>query len=328
MILKDTAARMLRYVSGVHIKGDKPDIFLLSAPRSGSTWVMEIIAADRYVRACNEPFNLRKPEVVKKLGIADWDTLARAESLPRMEEYLRRLSSGGFGYTFKNLRPFMNGYHFFTNRVVFKILFACEGQISWLRETFDSPIVGLVRHPIPVSLSREELPRLTSLLEFESARFLTPVQRKYAENILQHGSLLEQAQLDWCLQNLPLLRQPELLDLMFTYEQLVLQPDLIIDRLAETLRLEDRDALCEAYNRLSGSVSKSSDASRKILLNRQQNRGSVIAKWRDTVGESQERQLMNILGELGIDAYRAGCLYPDRKYWVGDDWPPEQKQTG
>lgn len=284
---------------------------------------MEIIAADRKMRPCNEPFNLRKPEVVRRLGISNWESLASQESLPRIEEYLRRLAAGGIGYSWKNMRPFQRGYHFLTNRVVFKLLFACEERISWLRETFGANIIVLIRHPIPVSISREETPRLQALMRSETAASLTNNQRKFAEHVFEQGTQLEKAQLDWCLQNLPLLRHPDLADLLITYEQLVLQTEVIVDKVSETLNLVDNERVLEASNKLSSSVSKSSKASKKLLLDREDDQLSLIAKWRKTVSSVEEKNLMRILEEFGIDAYRYGNLLPSQEYWIGSNYPEQ-----
>jgi hypothetical protein len=286
---------------------------------------MEAIAAEDGVRPCNEPLNIRKPEVRARLRIDDWTSLVSGESLPRIERYFRALLRGGIGYSFKTPRPLQKNYHFLTDRVVLKVLFGCEDRISWLKRTFDAQVVCLVRHPIPVSISREVLPRLPALLGSEYARTLSPSQRDAAFAIFEEGSHLEKAQLDWCLQNKPLLDQFNEIDLFVTYEQLVIQPDVVVDALADTLGLRRRDEVRASLDRLSGSVSKSSDSSLKILDERKQNQLAVIAKWRRSVSAGDECRLMNVLASLDMDIYRAQSLLPSQRYWIGDSYPAESQ---
>ena len=315
--------QLLRYLSNLHLAGRKRPIFLLSTPRSGSTWLMEAIASDTGVRPCNEPLNIRKPEVRKRMGVHEWEHLVRSDSLPKVERYLRNLLQGGIGYVFRTPRPFQKNYHFLTDRVVFKVLFGLEDRIEWLKRTFDAQVVCLVRHPIPVSISREELPRLPSLAGSDYVRTLSPTQQSTINQVCNNGTPLVQAQLDWCLQNKPLIDQFELIDLFVTYEQMVLQPDLVVDRLIELLALADRERVRASVNELSGSVSKSSEASRALLMQRQSNSLSLLAKWRKTVNGACEQKLMEIVRLLGVDLYRTGSLLPAEKYWIGDDYPAE-----
>jgi hypothetical protein len=320
---KPQLAGVARYLGNLHVKGSKPDIFLLSTPRSGSTWLMEAIAAEPGIRPCNEPLNLRKPEVVRRLGISSWSDLQSPAAQPAVERYLRRLARGGIGYAFKTPHPRQRGYHAYTNRVIFKLLFGCEDSINWLRSTFQAQIVGLIRHPIPVSISREQLPRLSALMAADYFHRLPARVQASARRIADRGDALELAQLDWCLQNKPLLESRTQLDLLVTYEQLVLQPEVVAGALISTFDLTRGDKVRESMDRLSGSVSKSSRESLAALENRGSDATALLAKWRRQVDPDTEHRLMKVLEELDIDIYRAGQLLPDPAYWLGPGYPSD-----
>lgn len=315
--LRRRLGELLRDNCSVHRRAGKPDVFVLSTPRSGSTWLLETIAAEKGMRSCNEPFNLRKPAVVRRLGIDSWEALAADSALPAIERYLRAISGGRPGFGFKNPRPFEHGYNLVSRRVVFKLLFACEDRLAWLKERFDAQIVVLVRHPIPVSLSRQELPRLRALLASPVAELLTGAQRSFAEAIIASGTPLEQAQVDWCLQNLPLIRSRALADVFLTYEQMVLEPELIVEHLIDRLQLASADAVRASVSRLSGSVSKSSAQSRRLLEGRDRDRFSLISKWRDQLDAEREQSLMRVLEVFELDVYAPGRVEPSAPYLLG-----------
>ncbi len=51
----------IKMCASIHIPDGRPNVFLLSLPRSGSTWVAELVATQPGFKWCLEPFNLRKP---------------------------------------------------------------------------------------------------------------------------------------------------------------------------------------------------------------------------------------------------------------------------
>ena len=62
---------------------------LFSTPRSGSTWLMELIWTQPGFKYCNQPLSLFNPLVRQHLGIDRWEALYEA-SVPTFERYFRR----------------------------------------------------------------------------------------------------------------------------------------------------------------------------------------------------------------------------------------------
>src|SRR5690606_26145774 len=120
--------------------------------------------------------------------------------LPEMKAYLESFLANRYSAAFKGLRPGLPYHRFVTSRIAFKILFACEHRLDWLAETLRARVVVLIRHPLPVALSRTALPRLQAFLASEYRSFLTPDRVKLAESVIRRGDPLEMAVLDWCLQ--------------------------------------------------------------------------------------------------------------------------------
>src|SRR5690606_26642424 len=152
-------AAVARWLSSVHRPNGLPNACLVSAPRSGSTWLLELVLTQPGFRPCNEPFNLRKPEVVRRLGLTEWTELNDSAHLPEMKAYLESFLANRYSAAFKGLRPGLPYHRFVTRRIAFKILFACEHRLDWLADTLRAQLVLLIRHPLPVALSRTALPR-------------------------------------------------------------------------------------------------------------------------------------------------------------------------
>ena len=51
----------IKKLSNYHKPNDSPNIFIFSSPRSGSEWLMNIIASQPGIKHCSEIFNLRRP---------------------------------------------------------------------------------------------------------------------------------------------------------------------------------------------------------------------------------------------------------------------------
>lgn len=67
--------------------GNQP-VFIISSPRSGSTWLMELLLTQPGMYSANEPFNLRNAYHRKMLGINTWEELYNK---PRMKKLLHIL---------------------------------------------------------------------------------------------------------------------------------------------------------------------------------------------------------------------------------------------
>src|SRR5690606_20238623 len=116
-------------------------------------------------------------------------------------------------------------------------------------------------------------------------------------------------------------------DLFVTYEQLVLEPEVVVDNLIATLSLESGQRISESVHRLSGSVSRSSDASIEILQERRSNAFAEVGKWLKECGDERDRWLMDIVEMFGITAYTRGSLLHDSLYWLPElNWSGELEQ--
>ena len=315
--IRKSASLVMRSLSNWHRPGDLPNVFIFTTPRSGSTWLMELIQSQPGFKRCSEPLNLRIPGIARRLGVEGWNELYQDDVWPKLERYFEGLCSGRL--RFLNQSPFIPFYRPFTRRIVAKILHGGEAHIERLGNSCNARVVFLLRHPIAVSLSRGQNPRLRTFLESDYKRYFSQEELALGWKIFQSGSPLQKGVLDWCFQNAVPLRaaQPEWI--VMSYEEMVLSPEPILDRMAKELCLELPERLRAGLDLPSETVRKSDRATAVTLAGPRRAEQSwwLVEKWRQQVSEDDEREVMQILDHFGIDCYRFGEVLPRPPLWTG-----------
>lgn len=322
---KDAAVPRLK--SGIkhlltrHRQGSCKNLFIFSTARSGSTLLAELLATQGKFKLVNEPCDLRQPVMREHLQISSWEDLFRPESKPRIRAHLQSfIEDTDRDLRFKRETPFTQFWHWRTDRVIFKILFLGEDDMDWYRLAFDAELLFLLRHPIPVALSREELPRLNSFLVEPYASHFSREQLEFARTIVAGGDAFEKAILDWCLQNAVPLRQRHDEWLLVSYEQLVIEPEVVISHLARRLGLPHPHKMQAQVLKASNSTGKSNAGTQSMLRDPQKLRGNrrwLIERWREKITETQERRAFDILQRFEIDFYERGSFMPAARYLLG-----------
>jgi hypothetical protein len=298
---------LVKRYSNIHIQGENPNIFVFSTARSGSTWLMEIIASQSGIKFINEPLLLTQFKHGGPLP-SSWEfLLPHAEREPKIEHYFRQLLENKLGIGAP--APFSRFHRFVTSRIVVKEL-RCHDLMNWFEERFNCQIVYLVRHPIPASLSRKRFARLPLFLSnhIYCERYLSPELCAYGWAIVQKGTELQKKVLDWCLQNLPPLK---FLDrakwLCLHYEDIVLQPAVVIERLAKFLGNMDKAKMLKQITASSGSTALSDAATQQFLrlTSEHDDRHYLVNKWREKISPQEEDTAFEILDRFKIDVYQS-----------------------
>jgi hypothetical protein len=187
-------------------------------------------------------------------------------------------------------------------------------------------VVVLLRHPIAVSLSREDFPRLEAFRNSAVATRFNTEQLERADEVMARGSILEKGVLAWCFQNALVLQglQPDWT--VVSYEQLVLDPEPVVALLVERLELTDKALILSHLTEAAGNKGKSDHRTRQLLADQGSGRLArkqvLVEKWRAKVTPEQEVAAMSLLATFDLDAYSAGRLLPAARYWIGGA-PPE-----
>jgi sulfotransferase family protein len=305
--------------NNIHLPDGRPDIFLFSSPRSGSTWLLELILTQPGYKPSDEPFNLRVSAINKHLlskGINDWHGLYNKKNTQIIEDYLQGIRQGAIGIT----NPFFYKNHnrIITRSVIFKILHACEDRANQISDSMNAKKIYLIRHPIPVSLSRKQLPRLNAFIESDFKTQLTTEQFQYSTEIINSGTDLQKNMLDWCIQNSVILNQINDDWSLITYEQLVLDPEPVIKNLTANLNLPYPKLIRKQLKIASNSTHQSDKTTQGVLENREseQSKNWLVNKWKDKISTEDEEAIMSMLNIFNIDVYKKGDALPDKKYWI------------
>lgn len=322
MPLSDLRSRLSRLVApfgNLHRQGDLPDIFIFSVPRTGSTFLMEVLAAQPGMKAINEPFNLNYPHSRRELGVNNWPD---AVMLPNRREIYRRYVDRLRHARIKDFKsPFWtkNG-RFYTTRNTFKILHAGEDMIPWFEEQFGGMILLLIRHPIPTVLSHAKHPRVDYFLQQPEMRAqFAPQHIAFAERILASDNQYDRGVLDWCLQYYPAFAKG--VDPRWTvisYEDLSVESEGAVSYLEQRLKLFPTRNLNKLIGTPSGSTVQSNPDTVAFFNSGEvaNERNFLIEKWRRALAPGVEERTFEILQGMGLDIYSYGSLFPAEKYRI------------
>ena len=285
---------------------------VFSTPRSGSTWLMELIWSQPGFKYCNEPLNLRNPLVRKNTGLTQWNQLYDHTYTNQILTYFKKISEGSIKDL--NPNPFNKFYKFKTNRIVFKILDGMEDRVLTLAGYCNAIPLLLIRHPIAVSVSRELLPRLETHFQKDFIRNIPAHIIKEARQIVDTGNFLQQAIVCWCFENYYQLK--DISDSKYkgvTYEEMVVDPKAAISRLAPYLDLGNEKLILENIKKPSKTTNKSDVQTKKIMHN-EYSPELILNKWKKKVSDADIINTQAILDLFEIDIYKADEAMPVKKF--------------
>lgn len=301
---------LLKSLAHFHKQGERPSVMLFASPRGGSTWVTELIASQPGFWPISEPLNVRLQWVQDHLGVSSYAALYDEKNLPLLERYYGKLLCGA--YRDLKLHPGLKFYRPLTHRIIVKENQGCLDRMGWFEDTFNVKVIHLIRHPIPVALSREVFPLLDEFPKCALRSHFSAEELDLADSIIESGSHLEKGILAWCLHHLPSLRSERDSWVRITYEETVLQPDKVIDRLVKELSLPDRQRI-ERQIVEPSQVTRKSNAETQQLLTHKANRESLVYKWSQSVNEHELQQVHYILNTFNVDIYSAFSPFPLEK---------------
>ena len=193
------------------------------------------------------------------------------------------------------------------------MLFGGEDDIHWYRREFAGHVIHLMRHPIAVAQSREEFPRLDSYLVPPYSQNFSKAQLRHAKHLIDSGDPFDARILDWCLQNAVPLRHASEDSLVLTYEQLVLQPEVVTRLLVDKYALPHPEAMLRHIYKASRSTGKSNVTSQNVLRDEgeiRRRREWLIDKWRERASADQLKRAFETLDAFGIRVYESGSPFP------------------
>ena len=310
-------------ITPILISGNKPNIFLFSTPRSGSTWLMELINSQNNFMYCFEPFNYRNKTVRKelfKIGIKGWNELYSIQKWEQIKKYkpllTGRLKGGNptlFDLKRKDLGIFNNNFRLIAKRVIFKILHAGEHKIDWFEKQQNGQILYLIRHPIPTSISRQTCPRINIFLNSDYKNFLSKQIIKESVKILNSGNNLQIKVLSWCLQNYVPLKAIKPSWILLSYEQLVKEFEYVVNILVKKLELDNPERMIKNFKKPSFTANFYGKDKNYFNSNNIKNKHFSISSWREKISYAKEKELMEVLDIFELNHYKTGYDLPNER---------------
>jgi hypothetical protein len=292
-------------------QGQKKNICLFSTRRSGSTWLMELIACNRGVTYSDQPFSIYNawPKQLKYLPVCEGGDLIilQSDDGARICRYLDELFAGRLQVN-GPWRFWTREFDFYAQRIVLKIVSA-KALIDFIDKNFDVKILYLTRHPIPTALSiigNNWGLTAHGYLQNETfaSQYLDGHLLRYANDILKTGSLLQKHVLNWTLENLvPLKLLPQRPHwLHIAYEDLTMNPVTVLAKLVNHLELNEIDKMQKLITKPSKSTKKLSSHQVRKQIKTGDTR-NIIGRWKEEVDLTDQSRAFDILEKFEISMY-------------------------
>ena len=269
-------------------------VLVAGAPRSGTTWIAELLASAAPTRLMFEPFN---PDLVREFrNFRHFQYMRPEEHSPGLERFAESVLRGDIHNAWidrqiDTLRP--------SRRLVKDV--RINLMLGWLKQQFpELPIILIVRHPCAVVASRlklgwatdDDIDRLVSQTDLVEDYLASKM-----DVIAGARSAAEKHAVIWCVFNLvPLKHLPSHLQNVFYYEALESDPAAEVPRLFDSAKLPYSDSVLAAAKRAS-MTTKQPD--RRFREER-------IPRWRTDLSTTQIAGIQRI-----VDAFGLSSLYPE-----------------
>lgn len=307
---KSFAKELLWYLTCDHEQGAEPNILLFATRRGGSTFLMELIGANRGVRSLDQPFEMSSsfPTAAQVADMPLFEdgqlTSLDDRSARRLQSLTERIFAGGAVINAPT-RVWRRDVERHSNRLVLKITDA-KPLIGWFSETVPCDIVYLTRHPIPQSIScLRNGWTLTVGAYLRDDRFIEAYVSDralaLAHDVMRSGTELQQFILNWTVENVAPLQllghHPDWLHVR--YEDCVVDPERMVETVASRLRLTDLPSMHATVTRPSVSSQMSTEQTRRLI--EQGQAADAVTRWRNEVDDDTEAWCDHLLEAFGVD---------------------------
>lgn len=307
------------------------DIALFCTRRCGSTWLVELLTTQPGAKMMGAPIYRAYDipsyrEMLPDIEYGDYtdDPIRKTVSLSREQErrykaFVARLLRGEVVVN-GPWRAWEPSYPRRSDHLVLQLTNQ-KSQILLYEREFPVRILYQLRHPVPNALSiinrgwRVKARAFLDDAEYRE-RYLSPALVDHAERILDNGSELEKHVLDWCLENrVPLIHLEDHPHwTILTYEQMVVDPPGMIERLTKGLDLPEPQRISAKLEEPSRSTLSES----RKLIESDASRRKLIERWRGEVSQTEVDNVAACLEAFGVTAYQADEILPSGEFLEAD----------
>ena len=299
---------IIGFLSGFfHLFGQKKDeknaIFIFGFPRSGSTWLMNILGSINGAAMLFEPFNPYQDKRFKPYTYRHkiYPYLVRKKE-EKFSILIKRLLTGTliswWSLSHEKFKRFIK-----SNLLVVKILRA-NFIFDWFEENYpNNKKIILLRHPCAVINSMKRSPggwhslKKSTLLKMNELS-----EQNYNLDFINDCQTKEELYMVfWCIENAHLLNQKiNKNTLIVFYENLFLNAEAELSKIFNFLDVELNNDVIAAYKK----ISKTTNADNSLKAD------EPLKKWQKEFDEEELSSFQNILNTFSVNAYNVKNYKP------------------
>lgn len=299
-------------------------VALFAQPRSGSTWLAELLQAIPESITLNEPLwrgflrtngcmpppSSGRVDEIRKLSFYYFQPIPEQASWPEAELFFDRLFRGGVCklglYDLNSFTKLLKGQNFVVKFCYGNLLF------HWLLARFDIKPIVLTRHPCAVVASQLQHFAWADIRKepvFQIANF------RHNHYFIQYFDVLKHIHTPegilaafWAINTRAIqeAHQHSTPWYSLTYEKLLLNRETEITKLFHWMGKEIPSDIFEK----SGKASVSSSQKSRLILEKGKP-DLQLGKWQQELNQRQRSNIMAIVKDIGINYYSANELEPD-----------------
>jgi len=285
--------------------GPENSLVLSGSPRSGTTWIMEVLNAHQDHRLVFEPLRPQSVRMVRRLERFTY--IRRHNDDPELARLMRRVMSGRYRYFWTD----RHNRSFWCTRRLVKLVRGNMLMGYLKQQSPATPIIFIMRHPIAQILSMHKLgySPFDAKLYLNQPALVEDYLEPYVDRIRSTEGYFENLVLHWCIQNRVALSQcrPDDVHLVF-YEELCTDPQTHAERLYQLLGRPIDDRVRRAIRAPSRMANPDS-----AIVTGATAGEKLISAWRDKATPQQIDTVLEGLRAFELDKIYHDALMPDRQ---------------
>lgn len=282
-------------------------IVVTGSPRSGTTWLSELLRELPGYKMLNEPLHLKSAPETKQLDNLDWRThVSPNADFPELESLLRRALTGRVGTTWKwrlkDSNPIRQLMQHTRQRKLLVKLIRAGRMLPWVTQRFPvRAVVSTFRHPCAVVASQlnfgwevHHLPE-SGRLQQTLGQFPDAIENRYGGILAEIDTPAGLLAAVWCIDTYLTLRQPVYRPwIVTTYEDLLERREAEMNRIFDALDAPVPEGLRAQFDEPSHSAADDLSVGETE---------KQLTKWRDRLDNGQIDTVLRIVEKFGLDLY-------------------------
>ncbi|CAD5243168.1 sulfotransferase [Thermococcus camini] len=276
-------------------------IVISGTPRSGSTWLMELLESLPEYKSVFEPFHPSWYPEFRKLGIPYDPYVPTSEDYPKLRAYLEKVFTGRVGAQFPHRQYLRLGTitrRFKASKLIVKFVRA-NTMLPWIANTFNlRATYFIIRHPCATIASQIATGYYSRITPEQLANEVRKVEglEELAGRVADLNTEIGRLAAVWAFENYVSLASKEKAWYTVVYERLVSEPEEELPALFAHVGEEVPGAAWERVGRPS-MVTRRSYGKEYIGTPKQ------LLKWREKLSERQVKEILEVASWFGLDFY-------------------------